>query len=203
MPPCRRCDAPRRPSLSTALAELLQLADKTLEMPEQVTRFLGRDGNAVDINRAIIETLREIAPPREITVETNLQDNLPDLALYSFDIVIQNLLRNAIDAMPDGGQLSIATSLVSPEKLAGYVQLSVKDTGVGIPSEIRPHIFELNFTTKRSKGKGLGLGLWWVRAFVRRSGGEISVESKRGLGSEFSIKIPISAPGAILVEPGQ
>jgi signal transduction histidine kinase len=57
-----------------------------------------------------------------------------------------------------------------------------------------PHIFDLNFTTKGEKGKGLGLGLSWVRTFITRSNGEITVETKKNLGTEFSVKIPVAVP---------
>jgi signal transduction histidine kinase len=70
----------------------------------------------------------------------------------------------------------------------------VRDTGTGIPEEILPHIFDLNFTTKKSKGKGLGLGLWWVRNFVLRSSGEINVDSAPNSGTEFCVKIPVATP---------
>jgi signal transduction histidine kinase len=181
--------------LSRSLAESVALADRTLEMPEQVTKFLSQDGSTIDLNSSITEILRDISPPANIVLETDFDENLPQLALYSFDIVVQNLLRNAIDAMPSGGHLYVSTDLMSHVELpSGYVQLTVRDTGTGIPENILPHIFDLNFTTKRSKGNGLGLGLWWVRTFVLRSNGEISVQSTFNVGSEFCVKIPLATP---------
>ena len=67
-------------------------------------------------------------------------------------------------------------------------------TGIGMPPEIQKKIFELNFTTKTEKGKGLGFGLWWVRNFVRRARGDISIRSSPGEGTEVTIKIPIDRP---------
>jgi signal transduction histidine kinase len=183
--------------LGNALEKLLELADRTLETPDQVTRFLSQEGNTIDVNKCVVEILHDISLPPNIIVETDFHPALPELALYSFDIVVQNLIRNAIDAMPEGGRLYVSTKLVSHSELpSGYVQLTVRDTGTGIPEEILSNIFDLNFTTKRSKGKGLGLGLWWVRAFILRSRGEISVESKKNIGSEFCVKIPITTPVA-------
>jgi two-component system cell cycle sensor histidine kinase/response regulator CckA len=75
------------------------------------------------------------------------------VSLYNFDIVVQNLVQNALDAMPDGGMLSVSTSSILPSKLTGYVALTVGDTGTGIPAEILPKIFELNFSTKHVKGR--------------------------------------------------
>jgi signal transduction histidine kinase len=185
-----------RDYLRAELAQLLRLADRTLDMPTQVTRFLGQGGNTVDVNRCVSEVLRELNPPNSITVTTDFDPELPELSLYSFDLVVQNLIKNSIDAMPGGGALTITTKLfVQADALAGYVQLVVRDTGTGIPEDILPHIFDLNFTTKNKKvGKGLGLGLWWVRTFITRSNGEITVETKKGVGTEFCVKIPVANP---------
>jgi signal transduction histidine kinase len=128
-----------------------------------------------------------------VRVEMDLQEDIPALPLYSFDIVVQNLLQNALDAMPDGGMLTVRTSAVRHEGSGtGYVQLTVRDTGTGIPPEILKRVFELNFTTKRARGKGLGLGLWWVRNFVRRAKGDIEIHSVPGSGTEVSVKLPSS-----------
>jgi signal transduction histidine kinase len=182
-------------SLRDSLGELLELADRTLEMPKEVSRALGREGNAVDVNRCVTDVLKDMGAPANVEITTQMEPDLPRLSLYSFDIVAQNLIKNAIDAMPDGGQLTVSTKLVSHhDLLAGYVQFAVRDTGTGIAEDILPHIFDLNFTTKKSKGKGLGLGLWWVRNFVLRSNGEISVDSKPNFGTEFCVKIPVATP---------
>ncbi len=96
--------------------------------------------------------------------------------------------------MPNGGHLTVSTRLFTHEDApAGYVQLIVRDTGTGIPEDILPHIFDLNFTTKTEKGKGLRLGLWWVRTFITRSNGEITVETQKNVGTELSVKIPVAA----------
>jgi signal transduction histidine kinase len=193
---------PDRASLQAELAGLLRLADRTLDMPAQVTRFLGQGGITVDVNGCVREVLRELNPPADIAVATELRDGLPELSLYSFDLVVQNLIKNAIDAMPNGGELTVSTKLfVYADTPAGYVQLIVRDTGTGIPEDILPHIFDLNFTTKsKKKGKGLGLGLWWVRTFITRSNGEIMVETTKNVGTEFCVKIPVARPASGEVE---
>jgi signal transduction histidine kinase len=182
--------------LRAELTELLRLANRTLDMPAQVTRFLGQGGNVVDVNKCVSDMLRELSPPADIVVRTDFDAGLPGLSLYSFDLVVQNLIKNAIDAMPKGGALTISTKLFAQaDTLAGYVQLVVRDTGTGIPEDILPHIFDLNFTTKnKKKGKGLGLGLWWVRTFITRSNGEITVETTKNVGTEFCVKIPVAYP---------
>lgn len=185
--------------LASSLESLLNLAERTLQMPEEVTRVLGQQSSTVDVNQAVRAALQKIQLPDNVLVELDLQPGLPLLGLYCFDIVIQNLLQNAIDAMPHGGPLSVTTcSVVQTELPVGYVQVVVRDSGTGIPDDILPKIFELNFTTKRSstKGKGLGLGLWWIRNFVLRANGDIVVDSTVNVGSSFTIKIPFDRPSA-------
>jgi len=180
--------------LTGSLDTLLQLADRTLEMPQQFTQFLSREGSSVDVNRCVEAVLSDLQVPDNVTCDIQLGDNIPALPLYCFDLVVQNLLQNACDAMPNGGRLTVKTSLIFPPDLlirVGYAQLTISDTGSGIPEDTLPHVFELNFTTKREKGKGLGLGLWWVRNFVRRAKGDISISSIVDVGSEVVVKIPV------------
>jgi len=110
--------------------------------------------------------------------------------------VLMNLAVNARDAMPSGGQLTIATDMQSPPYLeanatglgrADYVMLSVADTGHGISAEERERIFEPFFTTK---AQGTGLGLATVYGIVRQHGGEVEVESTPGKGTTFFLYFP-------------
>ena len=95
------------------------------------------------------------------------------------------LLVNAVEAMPDGGTLTV--KMRSDDEA---LELSVRDTGVGIPEEIRPHIFEPFVSTKWDT-KGVGLGLAIVRAIVRAHRGTVDVvESTPGKGSVFRISLP-------------
>jgi GAF domain-containing protein len=188
--------------LREMLATLLELADRTLKMPDEVTSFLGREGNMVDVNDCVRRIVRDLNIADFITVDLSLDGNVPRLPLFSFDIVVSNLIRNAIDALPNGGTLTVSTSAVSlPELAGGYVELVVRDSGIGIPENILNQIFELNFTTKREReGKGLGLGLWWVRTFVRRAKGEITIRSTQGEGTAVMVKIPFSGADADIAD---
>lgn len=99
--------------------------------------------------------------------------------------VVLNLITNAVQAMPEGGELQLRTRL----RIDGRVQLDVSDTGVGIPPEHLSDIFNPFFTTKEP-GQGTGLGLSVVHSVVRRYGGEIRVESEVGRGTTFTIELP-------------
>ena len=186
--------------LDESLDALLTLADRTLKMPDDVTQLLGQGGSAVDVNECVSNAIAHIELPAHIRLVKDLDDNIPKLPLYCFDIVVQNLLQNAVDAMPFGGKLSVSTSAVIHPRLGGgYFQLVVRDSGTGIPREFQKRIFDLNFTTKdlNKRGKGLGLGLWWVRNFVRRAKGDISISSAVGSGTAVTVKIPVDRPGTL------
>jgi PAS domain S-box-containing protein len=116
--------------------------------------------------------------------------------------VIMNLVLNARDAMPDGGTLRIEAARVElgANQVSGlpagpYVRIIVSDTGIGMTPETQAHLFEPFFTTK-ARGEGTGLGLATVVGIVSRIGGHLSVESRLGLGSTFSILLPTAASAA-------
>jgi PAS domain S-box-containing protein len=119
--------------------------------------------------------------------------------------VIMNLVVNARDAMPGGGTLTIATSVIKVDEAfaarhqlatAGeYVRLAVSDTGVGMAPDVQARVFEPFFTTKGS-GKGTGLGLPTVHEIARHGGGCVTVESAPGLGATFTVYLPRTAAAA-------
>jgi two-component system NtrC family sensor kinase len=99
--------------------------------------------------------------------------------------VFNNLMVNAADAMPGGGELTISTFYSGD----GFITVSFKDTGIGIPEENLNKIFDPFFTTKEP-GKGTGLGLSVIYGIIEKHNGTISVRSKVGEGTEFIIKLP-------------
>jgi CheY-like chemotaxis protein len=113
--------------------------------------------------------------------------------------VLLNLVLNARDAMPHGGDITIETADVDvdeafsrqhPAVPAGrYVTVSIKDTGLGMSRETQSHLFEPFFTTKE-KGKGVGLGLSTAYSVVKQSGGHIWAYSELGVGSRFTVYLP-------------
>ncbi|MEW6775107.1 MAG: PAS domain-containing protein [Bdellovibrionota bacterium] len=126
--------------------------------------------------------------------------------------VILNLVVNARDAMPGGGELTIETGnvVLGEESIQGeegtpagpYVQLLVRDTGCGMDRETLSRIFEPFYTTKKA-GKGTGLGLSTVYGIVKQSGGRIAVESDIGKGTAFKIYLPCYESSASVAENGK
>ena len=178
--------------LRSSLEGLRELAERTLRMPDDISGLLGQGAVKVEVNECVTKAVKQVERPTSVHLSLDLEDGIPALPLYSFDIVVQNLIQNAVDAMPQGGRLRVATTVIQPQGIAtGYFQLQVRDTGVGIPPDMQKKIFELNFTTKGARGAGMGLGLWWVRNFVRRAGGDITMRSAPGNGTEVTVKIPL------------
>jgi len=138
-----------------------------------------------DIHKLINDTLSTITVPENIKVTTVIEEDFPKLMIDSAMIkrVLTNLATNAVQAMPDGGRLTVKAS-----KEGETASISVEDTGVGIPAKNIEKLFQPLFTTK---AKGVGLGLAVCRRMVEAHGGKIVVESKVGKGSTFIVKIPL------------
>ena len=136
-----------------------------------------------------------------IILTTELADNLWTVQVDASEIenALVNLAVNARDAMPEGGNLTVATRNIVvgsaqakiDEGLApgSYVVLSIADTGLGMTPEVMTRAFEPFFTTK-SHGKGTGLGLATIYGFVKQSGGHIALQSEVGRGTTLSIYLP-------------
>ena len=157
----------------------------------------------MSLNQVIDEMIpmlrRLIGEHIRLEVRLDPADGAIHVDLGQLEQVLLNLEVNARDAMLAGGTLWIATQCVelapgeSPELPAGsYVQLTVGDTGPGMPPEVLEHLFEPFFTTKE-RGKGTGLGLATVHGIVHQSGGLIRVESEPGQGARFVIFFPRAA----------
>jgi signal transduction histidine kinase len=144
----------------------------------------------LDINEVIRDVLlleaSSLKRPK-IKVHTKLKRNLPAIMATSDQLkqVLINLISNAKDAMPEGGDLNIIT-----ESDNNNVLIQVLDTGSGIKKEDQSKIFDAFFTTKK-KVKGVGLGLSVSYGIIKRHSGEIEVESEPGAGTKFTIKLPV------------
>ena len=190
------------------LARVEKSARSASQLVRKLLRFARREDKKSEprpfnLNQIIQETLDLISRnlPPKVQVKTDLCQEIPVVRGDVSDIeqVIINLVLNAKDAMPEGGEILIKTEIEPiPEEIAQveklrmgkYVHLSVSDTGTGIPEDIITRIFEPFFTTKE-KGAGTGLGLAMVYGIVKDHMGHIYVESKEGLGTTFHVFLPL------------
>ncbi len=141
----------------------------------------------IDINQLIQRVVQATALPQAVEISTSLAGNLPPVLADAGQLqqVFSNLVTNAIQAMTDGGRLSLSTS-----QSDSFIEVRVADTGVGIPQENLDNVFEPLFTTK---AKGVGLGLALVKTLLERQGGTIEVQSQVGKGTTFTVKLPIAS----------
>jgi PAS domain S-box-containing protein len=154
------------------------------------TSISGRE--SMDLNHAVEGALSLVearAKVCKVELKKELGAGLPTFAGNQNQIqqVVVNLANNAMDAMPQGGTLSVSSSTVE-EKGRTWLLLRVADSGEGIPPEIVPRIFEPFFTTK-PVGKGTGLGLSLVYEIVKKHQGDVTVESRKGL-TRFDVRFP-------------
>ncbi len=155
-----------------------------------------------DVNELFRELI-ELAPRRVKTVKIDfvaeLDPHLPKIEADPAQLrqVLLNLMTNGVEAMPQGGTLTVRTRTGPP----GMVTIEIQDTGVGIPSENLGKLFTPFFTTKPI-GKGTGLGLAIVYGIIKMHRGQISVKSQEGQGTTFTIQLPIQLQTVVRVSHG-
>lgn len=191
---------------TTKMADMIRkAAGRGAQLTSQLLAFSRRQRlrpESVSVSRLIanIDDLLRRAVGETIAVALDIgADPWPSLVdPAQFESALLNLAINARDAMPDGGQLLIATrntvvSGTEAERLdlmpGDYVVVSVTDTGAGMPPEVQRRAFEPFFTTK-DVGKGTGLGLAQIHGFARQSGGTATITSGIGKGATVSLHLP-------------
>lgn len=193
--------------IQEALARQEQVALDAAETVRRIREATRPRGSEAFVSIALEEMIRaviEITRPRwkneaerqgiRITVTTELSP-LPLILGRESELreAFTNLLLNAVDAMPTGGTITIATS-----RIGECVEVTVTDTGTGIAEAVQARLFEPFFTTKGPRGTGLGLSM--VQGIVRRHGGEIRMVSSLGAGTSVRLKFPVAATDAAAVE---
>jgi two-component system, sporulation sensor kinase E len=153
-----------------------------------------REAEPGNLLREMAEFMRPEAESAGVDVELEIGDSLPRVLLDEryMKQAILNLVKNALAAMPGGGRL-----LLKAEGQPDEVRITISDSGTGIAEENLPKIFEPYFTTKDN---GTGLGLTITFKIVKEHGGEITVDSKPGQGSSFTITLPVPQRDRRLIE---
>jgi signal transduction histidine kinase len=164
-----------------------QFLDAAQPCPESITGFVA-GGRLAALAGALDQALRP-----DVTIRTEIA---PDLWDFNADpeelyFALLNLCRNSVDAIPDGGAISVAARNVEPSAGAarGFVEIVVADEGEGMPEEVLSQAFTPYFTTKAA-GSGVGLGLAQVRRFAEARGGAVGIESERGAGTLVRLFLP-------------
>jgi signal transduction histidine kinase len=175
----------------TRIRKHLDILDREAEVANRIvtglldySRVVPAKRIPMDLNDLVRECLSREAVPPSVHPVLALSPDLPRVAIDRDQVmlVLGNLVKNAIQAMPDGGTLTIKTTVAH-----GVVTLAVADTGIGIPAEHLEKIWEPLFSTK---ARGIGFGLAVVRNLAEANGGEAGVESAVGRGSEFTLRFP-------------
>lgn len=161
------------------------LADKVITALNEFARLPAPNVVAIPPPRLLKDVLDTLHVPENVTVASQNPDGLSPLAgdAGQLLVVFSNLIRNALEAMPEGGTLTLSAS-----EAEGMITLEVADTGHGIGPDNLSKVFEPLFSTKT---RGIGLGLAIVRTIVKNHRGSISVASQLGKGTQFVVKLPV------------
>ncbi len=191
----------REPQVSKYLAKALGSIDRARALTRQLLTF-AKGGAPMKRTEQLFpfvqETVQFALSGSKVSSSFQISENLwtCDIDKNQIGQVIDNLVINAQQAMPDGGKIEISAQNISfaenkknAIQAGNFVKLSIKDFGTGIPKEFLPRIFDPFFTTK---AKGHGLGLPTCFSIVKRHGGFIEVDSERGKGSTFHVYLPAS-----------
>jgi signal transduction histidine kinase len=197
--------------LKRILAEIHGTAGRAVHLTRDLLRFSRRARTRpgpVDINALIAEMMDLLSVSMSGSADLIFELSPKPLPLVLADRgqleqVLLNLAVNARDAMPDGGSLTVSTSPADcyAERFGAgagqrrYVEITMRDTGIGMSPEVSAKIFERFFTTKPA-GTGTGLGLSTAQGIVAATGGTIEVESAEGHGTAFRIYLPATSPPA-------
>ena len=185
-------------TLRNALADCLEESDRVVEMlntlmdiseAETGTMALRRERtNLTDLVSQTVDLYEDLADDRGIAIDAQPDGELPvNVDRNRMRQVLANLLDNAVKYTPRDGRIEIAVARQGDEAV-----LTMTDTGIGIPTEELPHIWNRLYRGDKSRStRGLGLGLSLVKAIVEAHGGRVAVESAPGQGSRFEVRLPV------------
>ncbi len=191
--------AAARPDDPERLQRMLALATVGTDRISHITRtllgFVRADarGHALPVNpgtlvESAVNLVRLEAHGRHVIIEVDVAEDLPQTRMdpQGMEEVLVNLLLNAVDACDGGGRVVVRAAMSGDESL----EISVSDSGPGVPSHLSEQIFQPFFTTKDAN-QGTGLGLSVARRVAEAHGGEVALEPSSGAGAKFAVRIPI------------
>ncbi len=177
--------------LSKNLAEIERSALDALQIvQENVSHLRPIRMEQVLVATCVADALLAAQVPAEVGIRTEALEDLPKVLAgrKSLTLVFKNLIENAVDAMKGKGEIVLQGASAS-----GWVEVTVRDSGPGIPPELHEKIFELDFSGRADSHPGkLGFGLWWVKTLMTRLGGSVTVESDGRHGTAFLLRLPIA-----------
>ncbi|HZI60276.1 MAG TPA: GAF domain-containing protein [Pyrinomonadaceae bacterium] len=160
---------------------------------------LAHERTIIPVKDLLAEADPSLHAPENLNMAHEIQDDLPNVHVVPGQIIdiLRNLFTNAVEAMPDGGNITIRAvhDPLGKERRKEFVEIEVEDNGPGIKREDQHKVFDLFYSTKASSG----FGLWSSRQYARANGGDLELQSTFGTGTIFTLSLPI----AITPEPVQ
>ena len=186
-------DSVNDPESKQQITESLNSVDEDISYINKIvadlqdySRKLTPDTTQLDLNQQLCELLKTINLPQKIHLTLNVPPETKLAADPTFlQRILTNLINNAVQAMPNGGDLTVTGTQEDDTAC-----ITITDTGVGIPPEVQAKIFTPMFTTK-AKGQGLGLAV--VKRLIEAQGGTINFQSEVGKGTTFTVRLPTHA----------
>lgn len=175
--------------LAQGMKFIFDNAVKAIEILEDISESIRQSTSldTISVEPLLFSALSKVDMPSNVIINHPFEEkNHNVLASNALIDVFINIITNALDAMPDGGELSISIEM-SPSN--DMVLINFTDTGLGMPRYMINSLFELYFTTK-SKEKGRGIGLWWSREYARSVGGDLELFwTEIGKGASFLLSL--------------
>lgn len=193
----RKLSNKESPDIDARVIQFLDIMDKEIDRSTKIindllgfARVISLSKIPSDITVVVNEAMSRAKMAENIKVSKNLPSNLPMVMIDVNKIgqVFINMIENACQAMPDGGELKIST-----RESKGFIEIEITDSGCGIPEKAIKKIFDPLFTTKP---KGIGMGLAVCHGIIEKHHGTIDVKSQEGIGTSILIKLPLEDKSA-------
>ena len=171
--------------ITRMLLEQIETLDRIASEFSRFARMPASNYQPVDVNNVLRRVLTIFPEKNSVDFKTNFDDTIPEINADPEELqrAFINIIRNGIQAMPDGGQIQVTTELHN-----GEIVITISDTGTGISPQVRARLFEPNFSTKTD---GMGLGLALVKKTIDELNGTINISTKEHEGTTVSITLPV------------